>query len=99
LREFSNKKNLTKNPRNTFSDALLKSRFQNFAAGAAKKNHAARSSLKPRVLIDQLMLGQTFWEVDCFTGVAVWIVISAYSARGYQSYLLETGREPPTIMP
>jgi len=35
-----------KNPGNAFSDALLMSRFQNFAADAAKKKPRSRSILK-----------------------------------------------------
>jgi len=39
----------SKNPRNALSDALLMSRFENFAADAAKKkNRAPRGFVKPR---------------------------------------------------
>jgi len=37
-----------KNPGNALSDALLMSRFQTFAADAAKKNRTPHSFLKPR---------------------------------------------------
>jgi len=38
---------LPKPPGNALSDALLMSRFQNFAANAAKKNRSMRGFLKP----------------------------------------------------
>jgi len=59
-----------KTPRNAFSDALLMSRFKN---GAAKKQKlpCARffETALRTVLIDQLIRGQRFWEIVCFTGV------------------------------
>ena len=42
LRKFSNKKKSPQTPGNAFSEALLKSRFQNFAAGAALKKTQPR---------------------------------------------------------
>jgi len=44
-----------KTPGNALSDALLMSRFQNFAADAAKTNRTPCSFLKPRVLINELI--------------------------------------------
>ena len=49
-------KNQPQNPGNVLSDALLISRFQNFAAGAAKKNHQFLETALRAVLIDQLCL-------------------------------------------
>jgi len=48
LERVEQPKILPKNPDNAFSDALLMSCFQNFAADAAKKNRALRGFLKPR---------------------------------------------------
>jgi len=42
LEGFEQPKISPKNPGYAFSDALLMSRFQNFAANAAKKNRASR---------------------------------------------------------
>jgi len=55
-----------KNPGNAFSDALLTSRFQNFAADAAKKKTAFKTALRA-VLIHELIRGQRFWETIFFT--------------------------------
>ena len=58
-------KNPPKPSRNAFSDALLMSCFQNFAAGAAKKNRVwnrAKRSFNWSIYSDK-----RFWEVVCFT--------------------------------
>ena len=49
-----------KKPENALSDALLMSRFQNFAADAAKKLRSTRFDL---------IRGQRFWEVIFFTAL------------------------------
>ena len=46
-RELSNQRYRQKKTWNALSDALLMSHFQNFAAGATKKNRVPRSFLKP----------------------------------------------------
>jgi len=61
------------NPGNTLSDALLMSRFQNFAADATKENSAPRRFLQLRFARFWIMngfeiiRGQRFWDVISFT--------------------------------
>ena len=54
-----------KKPRNALSDALLMSRFQNFAANAAKKR--LRFAWFELINWFELIRCQTFWEVAFFT--------------------------------
>jgi len=60
LREFSNQSIRQKTTGNALSDAPLKSRFENFAAGAAKKTGGFYETALRALLIDQIIRGQTF---------------------------------------
>ena len=60
-----------KNPVNAFSNALLMSRFQNFAVDAAKKNCGYFEIALCAALINTLIRGQRFSAVVFFTGPGV----------------------------
>jgi len=61
LEEFEQPKISPNKPGNDFSDALLMSSFQNFAADAAKKqNRGFFETVLRVVLINELIRGQTF---------------------------------------
>ena len=73
LREFGNKKKSPQNPGNTFSDALLVSRYQDFVTGAAKTKtticaffDTALRAVLINPLIHELIRDQRFWDVVCF---------------------------------
>jgi len=72
-REMSNQKYHQTKPGNALADTLLMSRFQNFAADAAKKNHEVSWNRASRGLINEWIRGQRLWEVVFSTE---WIGIS-----------------------
>jgi len=57
-----------KDPGNAFSDTLLMSRFQKFAADTAKKKTAGCLKLRFARFWFELIRGQRFWEVVLYTG-------------------------------